>query len=146
MKGRLQHGIGLPSFYHLPRVHHEHLIGDVPRTGNIVRDVEERNVLSPLQIEHQIQDSHANRDVQHGDRLVRQQDIRLDGERSSNTHPLPLSTGQLMGIFAGIFVSRHQSHGGEELSHALRHFAPGHDLMQEQWTSQMVPDPFHGVQ
>ena len=54
----------------LAGVHDEDVVGDVARAGEVVRDVEERDPALLLQLEHQVQDPDADRDVEHAGRLV----------------------------------------------------------------------------
>ena len=68
--GACEHALGRPLLDDLAGVHHEHRVGDVARAREVVRDVEEREALALLQVEHQVQDPDADRDVEHRRRLV----------------------------------------------------------------------------
>jgi hypothetical protein len=50
----------------------------------------------------------ADLDVQRGERLVEQQDLRLNGERASQRHALLLAAGELVGIAGSCRFARHK--------------------------------------
>ncbi len=74
----------------LPRVHDEDVVGDVARAREIVSDVEERDAAFLLQHQHQVEDPDSDRDIEHADRLVGEDDLRLDRERTCDRDALAL--------------------------------------------------------
>ena len=99
----------------LARVHHEHRVGDVACAREIVRDVEEREPLALLQVEHQVQDPDADRDVEHRRRLVRDQHRRLDRQRAGDRHALALPAGELVRVLRGVLLGRDEADRLEQL-------------------------------
>ena len=79
-------------------VHHRNLVGDLHRFLLIVRDEHRRDmhlVVEPPEPRAQL-GPHAR--VERAERLVEQENLRLDGQGSSECHPLPLSAGELRRI------------------------------------------------
>lgn len=81
--------IAWPGFDRPAHVHHQRVFGEVPCAGNVVCDEQGRQPL--LVFQQQIQHVQADRHVQHGNRLVGQQDVRLDRQRTSDSDTLALS-------------------------------------------------------
>ena len=76
-------------------VHHEHAVGEMPDSLEIMAD--EQVTESPLALDtrEKLQDAPTSRDVERGSRLVEDHDLRLDGERPSNADALALPAAQL---------------------------------------------------
>ena len=53
---------------------------------------------SDLQVEHQVDDLRADRDVERRDRFVGDDDLRLQRQRARNGDPLPLAAGEFVRI------------------------------------------------
>ena len=100
----LQHRFDRPLLDDLPGVHHEHLVGDVASTREIVRDVEEGEITLLLQRQHQVQDPDPDRDVEHRGRLVGQDHARLDGKGPCDRDSLPLPARELVRVLRGVLV------------------------------------------
>src|SRR6267143_2027224 len=77
-------------------VHHGNAVLDDPRQAQIVCDEEVREPTGGSQIHHELEDSRANRHVEHGDRLVRDDEVRLENERRRDGHALALPAAQLV--------------------------------------------------
>ena len=69
----------------------------------IVGNEEIGQILFCLQLIHQVQDLCADRDIQSGDRLVRNDELRLHDHGAGDTDTLALSTGELMRV-AGLVL------------------------------------------
>ena len=67
----------------------------------------------------QVEDAHADGDIQHRDRLIRQDDLRIDRQGASHRHPLALAAGQLMGVLAGELLGRVEPDGRQQAKDAL---------------------------
>ena len=85
----------------------------MPGRGQIVGDIEHGQVPVPLEPVKQVEDLQPDRHVEHGDRLVGEQDVRVGGQGPGDGHPLALATGQLMRMLAGHFLGRRQVHRAE---------------------------------
>ena len=114
-----EHLLDRPLLDDLARVHHEDLVGDVARCRQVVRDVEEREVALLFQLQHQVEDPDANRDVEHARRLVGEHDLGLDGQRARDCDALALSAGELVRVLRGDLVGRRQADGPQQLVDAL---------------------------
>ena len=55
-----------------------------------------------LQLLQQVQDLRLDRDVERRDRLVGDQELRLDGQRPGDPDPLPLPAGELVRVAPGM--------------------------------------------
>jgi hypothetical protein len=85
-----------PLLHEVACVHDENAVCDVARTRDVVRDVQKRDALALAQVRHQVEDADSDRDVQHRDRLVRDDQLRPKGERLRKAHALALSSAQLV--------------------------------------------------
>ena len=68
----------------------------MPHDGQVVRDEQVREAELLLQLLQQVDDLRLNRNVQCRHRLVRNDEIRLGGDRSGDSYPLPLAPGELV--------------------------------------------------
>ena len=82
-----------------------------------------------LQLEHQVQDPDANRDVEHADRLVGEHDLRLDRERARDGDPLSLAARELILVLGGDVLGRHEADGAQELVDALFDLGAANDAV-----------------
>ena len=96
-----QHVLDRPLLDDLAGVHHEDVVREIARAREIVRDVEERDLPFRLQLQHQVQDPDANRDVEHARRLVGEEHDRLDRERACDRDALALTAGELVRVLVG---------------------------------------------
>ncbi len=64
--------------------------------AKVVRDEEAREPHAALEIAEQVEDRGLNRDVQGGHGLVRDEDARLEDERTGDRHPLTLAARELV--------------------------------------------------
>ena len=90
-------------------VHDGHLAGDVAHDGQIVGDEEVGEPEPLLQLLQQVDHLALDRHVERGDRLVADDDARVDGQRPGDADALALAARELVGIA--------QRHVGEEPDH-----------------------------
>ena len=76
--------------------HHIDAVRDVAHDGEVVGDQQDRHPELALQIVQQLQDPGLHRDVERGGRLVRNQQLRLVGERHGDHDPLALASRELV--------------------------------------------------
>ena len=83
------------------QVHHGDAVGDVADDGEVVRDeqVGERELL--LQLLEQVDDLRLDRDVERRDRLVRHDEVGVQGQRPGQADALALAAGELVRVAAG---------------------------------------------
>ena len=146
MQGALEHALCRALLDDLPRVHDEHVVRDVTRAGEIVGDVEEREVLVLLQVEHQVENADADRDVEHRGRLVGHEHGRLHGERSRDRDALPLAARQLVRVLVDVALGRHQPDRRQQLVDVLVDVCALRDAVDLQGAGEMVVDRLDRVQ
>ena len=121
-------------------VHHVDLVGDVPRAREVVRDVEERDVLALLELADEVQDPEPDRHVEHRDRLVREHDLGLDRQGPRDRDALPLASRELVRVLLGDGGGRDEPDRLEQLEHARPTWSSGHDAVDPQRAGEVVPD------
>ena len=102
----------------LPGVHHEQLVGDVARRGDVVGDVEQRELEATAQVVKQGEHLESDGDVQHRDRLVGEEHAGAGGESAGERDPLPLAARELVGVLLEELPGgreTHLSHQGVDL-------------------------------
>src|SRR5262245_55183731 len=104
----LDHLFGWSTLNHLAGIHHQRLLCEVAGTGNIVRDEKERQATLFLEAQQQVQHIKADGYIQHGDRLICQNDRGTNGERTSYGDTLALSPAELMRKFIDKMIRRGQ--------------------------------------
>ena len=72
-------------------IHHRGFLGEIARRGDVVGDVEARELAVPLEVAEQIENAEPHRDVEHRGRLVRQQNGRIDRQGAGDGDALALS-------------------------------------------------------
>ena len=80
----------------LAEVHHHHPVGDVPHDVEVVRDEDVGQPELPLQVLQQVEDLRLDRDVQRRDRLVAEDQLRVDRQRARDADPLTLAARELV--------------------------------------------------
>src|SRR5438067_1810314 len=76
---------------HLAEVHDHDAVRDVAHDVEVVRDEDVRESEVALQVLQQVEYLRLNRDVQRGDRLVADNQLRVDGERARHADSLALA-------------------------------------------------------
>ena len=82
----------------LAEIHHGDAVGDVLDHGEIVRDEDVGQPKPVLQLAQQVEDLRADRDVERRDRLVADDQFRLDRERAGDGDALALAAGEFVRI------------------------------------------------
>ena len=78
------------------QVHHGHAIRNMPDRSQVMRDKQVSQILFALEFRQQIHDLRLDGNIKRGDRLVGNNEIRVDGERASDADALSLAAGELM--------------------------------------------------
>ena len=138
MERRREHVLDRPALDDLARVHDEDVVGDIARARKVVGHVEKRDPVLLLELRHQVQDPDADRDVEHADRLVREDDLRLDRERAGDRDPLPLAARELVRILGGDVLRRDEPDRAQQLVHPLLDLARRDDLVDPKRTLDVV--------
>jgi hypothetical protein len=98
------------------QVHDRDPIGDVPHDGEVVGDEEVRQRELGLELLEQVDDLRLDRDIERGDRLVGDDEVRVEGKGARDADALALATGELVREAAGGVAGKPDRL--EELTHA----------------------------
>ena len=108
---------------HFAEIHHGDAVADVAHNEKIVGNEEIGQAQFILQFVKHVDDLRLNGNVKRGDRLVADDEFRVDGKRTGNADTLALTAGKLVGIARGVFaVEADEVH---QLQYALAAFLFG---------------------
>ncbi len=117
MLGRREDLLHRAGLHDPSQVHHGHAVGDVPRQSEVVGHHEAGQIELVAEPQQQRQDLAADRRVQRRHRLVGHQDLRIERHGSGDHDPLPLSSGQLVGVAQEQPLGGPQAGPGECIGH-----------------------------
>jgi len=86
-----------PDLYDLAEIHDRHPVAEVTDHSEIVGDEQEGETELLLHLLEEIHDLGLNRDVQGGNRLVTDDEVRFQGQSPGNPDSLALPPGELVG-------------------------------------------------
>ena len=89
---------------HLAQVHHRDPVADVLDDAHVVGDEQVGQAELPLQLLQEVQDLRLDRDVEGRDRLVADDEVRLEGQRAGDPDPLSLAAGEFVRVAAGVVI------------------------------------------
>src|SRR6187402_230068 len=112
--------LGRRDLHHLAEVEHRYAVGDVAHHREIVRDEQIGELEALLQLDQQVDDLRLDVHVERGDRLVGDDEFRLERERARNRDALALPAGKLVRVADRHF--RIEPDRAEQFLHALRGF------------------------
>ncbi|CPU63572.1 Uncharacterised protein [Mycobacteroides abscessus] len=104
-----------PALDDVPAEHHEDLVAEVPRRREVVRDVEDAEVLLALQARQQVEHPEPDRHVEHRHGLVRDEEPGAGGERAGDRDALALASGHLVRTLLRERPRGREVHAREEL-------------------------------
>ena len=116
----------VPDLDHATEVHHGHAVGDVPHDREIVGDEDVGQAQLVLQLFHQVDHLRLDRHVQGRDRLVADEDLRVQRDASGDADALTLTAGELVRV--AVDVLRVETHELEELLHPRPPLVLRHDV------------------
>ena len=117
----------------LAEVHDADPVADVAHDRQVVRDEQVGQPELLAQLDQEVEDLGLDRDVERADRLVADDELRLDGEGASDADALPLPAGELVRV--AVPVVRVQPDQREELGD----LGPGGPLLPRLWVSSGSP-------
>src|SRR5437879_9820085 len=129
----------------LPRVHDDDRVGQVAGRRDVVRDVEDRELLSVAQVGQQVEHAEADRNVEHRHGLVRDQDAGLDRQGAGDGDALPLPARQLVRELVGELPRRLEGDPLEQIIDRLVRVAVD-EVVDLERTFQVVAYAMHGGQ
>ena len=92
------HLFGRPEFHQSTGVHDCNTIPDGPSERQIVCDEEQGHPVSLSEIEEEADDACPDRDIEHGDWFVGDQQLWFENGGRGNAYSLALTAGQLMRV------------------------------------------------
>ena len=100
-------------------VHDRDAVGDHPRERQVVGDEQVRQIALGPQVEHEPQQLRPDRDVEHADGLIGDDQLRPEHERAGDDDALALATRQLVRVAPGERLRRSETRRLERVEHAL---------------------------
>ncbi len=88
--------VGLAVLHQVAQVHNAHRVRDMLDDGQVVGDKEIGQVTLFLQALEQVDDLRLNRNVQRGDRLVADDELRVQRQGAGNADTLALAAGKFV--------------------------------------------------
>ena len=85
-----------------PEVHDRDAVADVLDDAHVVGDEDVRQPEFALEVLEQVQDLGLDGDVERGDRLVADDEVRLEDERAGDPDPLALAARELVGVASSV--------------------------------------------
>ena len=98
MRGWRVELVGVGQLDDLAEVHHRDAVAHVAHDGEVVGDEDQRQPELALQVAQQVEDLRLDRHVERGDRLVGDDQLRLERERARDADALALAAGELVRI------------------------------------------------
>ena len=95
------HLVGGADLDQLAQVHDADLAGQVADHGQVVGDEQVGQAELPLQVAHHVEDLGLDRHVERGDRLVGDDQLRVEHQRAGEAEPLALAAGELVRVPLG---------------------------------------------
>ena len=89
--------VAIGELHHLAQVHHRDPVAGVPDDREVVGDEQVGQPEAVLEVAEQIEDLRPDRDVERGDRLIEDQERRVEGEGPGDPDPLALAARELVG-------------------------------------------------
>ena len=111
-----------------------------------MRDEEDGEAAFALERGEEVEQSHANRHVEHGGGLVRYEEIGVGGQGAGDGDPLPLSSGEFIGVAVDEILGRLQTDHAKKFDRpGPRAVDPAPPVAQER-AYQVVRDVVHRTQ
>ena len=131
---------------HLSAVHDGNVVRHLRDNAEVVGDEQDGRSMLALEVVHQLQDLRLNGDVQRGGRFVRDEQLRLTGQRHSDHHALTHAAGELVRILLGDDFRIRNLNVRQHLDHFLLGFFLAQSLMDDERLGNLAFDGEHRVQ
>ena len=129
---------------HLAEVHDGHAVGDVLHDGQVVGDEQISGSVLLLQVLQQVQDLSLDGNVQGGNRLVADDELRAQDERASDADALTLTAGELVRV--AVDVLGIEADHVKQLANALDTLLGSADAVNDHRLGDDLTDGHTGVQ
>ena len=130
--------LGRPDLDELAAVHHRDPVAHRAHDGEVVRDEEIREPEVVLEVLEQVQDLRLDRDVERRDRLVADDQLRVERERARDPDPLPLAARELVRV--AVREARVEADDVEQLADPRRAVAARADPVHDERLADDVAD------
>ncbi len=90
--GVFDHLLDVTGFGHPTLIQHHDVVGDLIRRGRIVGDIQDRDAVHLIELTQVLENRSPQRGVHHGDRLVGDDDLRMQHQGARHHDALPLAT------------------------------------------------------
>ena len=146
MAGVVEHALSGASFDHVALLHDHHVVCHGLDHVEVVGDQQHGHVPLPLFLAQQFEDLRLHCHVERGGRLVRDQQVRLIGQRHGNHHALALSAAELVGEGTRLPASVPQADVGKQLRHPFTCRTPVQTRVLHHDLRYLPIDPLDRVQ
>ncbi|CDN44922.1 hypothetical protein BN871_FY_00260 [Paenibacillus sp. P22] len=144
-----QHVVHAAELHDAAEVHDRHAapFGDVAGRREVMGDVDDGDVQLAVQFRHQVEDRDAQADVDHGDGLVGDDDLRIQRDGSGHEDALALTARQLMRILVEKAVRRRQADRLQQLDDAgSGRLSPFDDFALQNRSGERLIDRPHRIE
>ena len=100
--------VGRAPLLDFSMVHHHHLVGEFEGLLLVVRHEHAGHTDLVVELPQPLPQFHPHLGVERAEGLIEQEDLRPDGERPGEGHPLPLAAGELRGLATAEAVEPHE--------------------------------------
>ncbi len=128
------------QFDDAPGVHDRDAIGEVAGAGEVVRDVQERQLLLRLEVLEQVQDLGAAGGVDHGDRLVGHQVVRPQHHGPGDADALALAARERVRVLLHELAGRGELDLLQRRQHPRLALAAARRPVDDQWLLDQLAD------
>src|SRR5215475_7633521 len=129
-----------------PRIHDRHAVAHLGDNPEIVGDEDDREPNLSLDVLEESEVRTLDRHVEGGRWLIRDEDLRVAGQRDGTDDPLSHASTELMRIVAQTLLGKRDAQERQDLDHPLREAAPSELPVQTQRLSELVADGEYGVE
>ena len=139
MLRRPDHALGRAVLDESCEVHDHCPLRDIAHQRQVVRDIDGRESQARLDLTHKVQDASPHADVEHGDRLVGDDEPGSEDERARQHDSLQLAAGQLVREFLQDAADVPQAYAIEHSSDAIPMLGSRHARVDQRFR-QDAPD------
>src|SRR6185436_1942892 len=129
-----------------PGIHHRDLVGDVSHHPQVVRDQDQAHMALCLQIGEQLHDLCLDGDIEGCRWLVRDDDVRVQGQRDGDHDALPHAPGELVRVVVDPLTGGRDVDPVHQLDGLLLGVVPRCAAVHPEHLTDLEPDAVDGVE